>query len=374
MAEGLSARVRSKVVDVDLQLDLAAGPVTVIFGPSGAGKTTLLRCIAGLDRPAPGSLVEFEDQVWDGGRTHLSVQDRRTGLLFQDHALFPHLSVEANVAYGLHRMSRRERSNRVREALATAGASHLYGRKVPGLSGGEAQRVALARALAPRPRLLMLDEPLSALDAPTRTRLRAELRQILLNTGVPTLVVTHDRTEALALGDRIVVLIEGHARQQGLVHDVFSRPADADVAAAVEVENVLPGRYLGPRDDLAVIGITSTEVIAIPTESMEPGDEVLVCFRAEEVALEAAGDPHRPASPRNRLDGTVIAVTVEGPLCRVELDVGFHLTAFITRSTRDELEIEPGQRLSAVIKAPALHLVRRPHVKGHEQGSHRSAP
>lgn len=359
MAEGLTARVQSKIVNVDLHLDDAAGPVTVIFGPSGAGKTTLLRCIAGLDRPSPGSLVEFEDQVWDQGRTHLTVQDRRTGFLFQDHALFPHLSVEANVAYGLHRVPRGERSARVREALAAAGASHLHGRQVPGLSGGEAQRVALARALAPRPRLLMLDEPLSALDAPTRTRLRAELRHILLSAGVPTLVVTHDRTEALALGDRMVVLIDGQLRQQGLVHDVFSRPADAEVAAAVEVENVLPGRYVGPRDDLAVLAINTTELVAIPTESMEPGDEILVCIRAEEVALEAPGDPHRAASPRNRLDGTVIAVTVEGPLCRVELDVGFHLTAFITRSTRDELEIGPGQRLSAVIKAPALHLVPR---------------
>lgn len=359
MAEGLTARVRSKLVDVDLHLDDAAGPVTVIFGPSGAGKTTLLRCIAGLDRPAPGSLVEFQGQVWDQGRTHLSTQERRTGYLFQDHALFPHLSVEANVAYGLHRVPRADRADRVREALAAAGASHLHGRKVPGLSGGEAQRVALARALAPRPRLLMLDEPLSALDAPTRTRLRGELRQILLSAGVPTLVVTHDRTEALALGDRMVVLIDGQLRQQGLVHDVFSRPADAEVAAAVEVENVLPGRFVGPREDLAGIRINSTELLAIPTEVMEAGDEVLVCVRAEEVALEAPGKPHRAASPRNRLTGTVTAVTVEGPLCRVELDVGFGLTAFITRSTRDELGIAPGQSLAAVIKAPALHLVRR---------------
>jgi molybdate transport system ATP-binding protein len=359
MAEGLTARVRSKIVDIDLHLDEDAGPVTVIFGPSGAGKTTLLRCIAGLDRPAPGSLVEFQGQVWDQGRTHLSVQERRTGLLFQDHALFPHLSVEANVAYGLHRVPRGVRSARVREALAAAGASHLHGRKIPGLSGGEAQRVALVRALAPRPRLLLLDEPLSALDAPTRTRLRAELRQILLGAGIPTLVVTHDRTEALALGDRMVVLIGGQLRQQGLVHDVFSRPADAEVAAAVEVENVLPGRVVGSREDLAVIGINTTELLAVPTESMTPGEELLVCVRAEEVALETPGDPGRAASPRNRVDGAVTAVTVEGPLCRVELDVGFPLTAFVTRSTRDELGIAPGQRLSAVIKAPALHLVRR---------------
>lgn len=359
MAEGLTARVRSKILDLDLHLDEAAGPITVIFGPSGAGKTTLLRCIAGLDRPAPGSLVQFQGQVWGQGRTHLSAQERRTGLLFQDHALFPHLSVEANVAYGLHRVPRSERAGRVHEALAAAGASHLHGRKIPGLSGGEAQRVALARALAPRPRLLMLDEPLSALDAPSRTRLRGELRQIILNAAVPTLVVTHDRTEALALGDRMVVLIDGQLRQQGLVHDVFSRPADAEVAAAVEVENVLPGQYVGPREDLAVIRINTTELLAIPTGPLETGDKVLVCVRAEEVALEVPGHFHHAASPRNRLTGTVAAVTVEGPLCRVEVDVGFPLTAFVTRSTRDELEIASGQVLSAVIKAPALHLVRR---------------
>lgn len=359
MAEGLTARVRSKIVDVDLRLDHTAGPVTVVFGPSGAGKTTLLRCIAGLDRPEPGSLVELDGQVWDEGRTHLPAQERRTGFLFQDHALFPHLSVEANVAYGLHRVPRADRAGMVREALAAAGAAHLHGRGVPGLSGGEAQRVALARALAPRPRLLMLDEPLSALDAPTRTRLRVELRQILLSAAVPTLVVTHDRTEALALGDRMVVLIDGQLRQQGLVHDVFSRPADAEVAAAVEVENVLPGSVVGLRDDLAVVRVGSAELLAIPTGDLEPGDEALVCIRAEEVALEAPGDPHRAASPRNRVTGTVTAVSVEGPLCRVELDVGFPLAAFVTRATRDELRIAPGLSLAAVIKAPALHLVGR---------------
>lgn len=361
MAEGLTARVQSKILDVDLHLDADAdaGPVTVVFGPSGAGKTTLLRCIAGLDRPAPGSLVEYRGEVWDQGRTHLPTQERRTGFLFQDHALFPHLGVEGNVAYGLHRWPRAERAGRVREALGAVGASHLSGRKIPELSGGEAQRVALARALAPRPRLLLLDEPFSALDAPTRTRLRAELRHILLGAGVPTLVVTHDRTEALALGDRMVVLIDGQLRQQGLVHDVFSRPADADVAAAVEVENVLPGRCIGVREDLTVVRVGSVDLLAVPAEVLAPGDEALVCVRAEEVALEAPGEPAHAASPRNRLAGTVTAVAVEGPLCRVELDVGFSLAAFVTRSTRDELGIVPGQSLAAVIKAPALHLVRR---------------
>ena len=179
--------------------------------------------------------------MWDAARVHVTPRRRRVGFLFQDHALFPHLDVDANVAYGLHQLARRDRAARVHEALEIAGASHLTGRATRELSGGEAQRVALARALAPRPRLLLLDEPLSALDSPTRTRLRVDLRQRLLAAGVPTLVVTHDRTEALTLGDRMVVIIDGRLHQVGPVPDVFSRPSDLAVADAVEAETVVAG-------------------------------------------------------------------------------------------------------------------------------------
>ncbi|MDD9205090.1 ATP-binding cassette domain-containing protein, partial [Georgenia sp. 10Sc9-8] len=196
-------------------LPLGGPPVTVLFGPSGSGKTTVLRVLAGLDR-TPGGRVVMDGTVWDdGARHHLPARRRRVGYLFQDHALFPHLDVDANVAYGLVGVPRAERAGWVRAALRAADAGHLTGRRVAGLSGGEAQRVALARALAPSPQLLLLDEPLSALDGPTRAHLRAELRRILVAQAVPTVVVTHDRAEALALADRVVVLVDGRVRQTG---------------------------------------------------------------------------------------------------------------------------------------------------------------
>ncbi|HET9553080.1 MAG TPA: ABC transporter ATP-binding protein, partial [Anaeromyxobacteraceae bacterium] len=210
---------------------LGRDPVTVLFGPSGSGKTTVLRALAGLDRPEGGSIA-FGDETWfdAGRRLFVPPQARGIGFLFQDYALFPHLSVAANVGFGLSGLPRAEREARVEEIAGRLGIRDLLPRRPAALSGGQRQRVALARALARRPRLLLLDEPLSALDAPTREALRGELRHLLESSGVPAVVVTHDRTEALALGDRLVVLVDGTVRQVGPVHEVFSAPVDAEVA------------------------------------------------------------------------------------------------------------------------------------------------
>src|SRR5258705_2396736 len=202
----------------DLQIPFAGSTslITAVFGPSGAGKTTLLRCLAGLEHPDSGS-IQFGNETWldHNQSVCLAPQQRNIGFLSQDYALFPHLTVEQNVAYGLRRSAPSERNSRVAELLgllALSGFEHRYPRE---LSGGEQQRVALARSVAPRPRLLLLDEPLSALDAPTRTRLRGELRRLLLQLGIPALVVTHERLEALAIADHLVVLDAGTVLQNG---------------------------------------------------------------------------------------------------------------------------------------------------------------
>lgn len=359
MAPALTLQLRHQVLDVDLTLPLeAAAPVTVLFGPSGAGKTTLLRCVAGLDAPAPPASVILGGQVWNQGRRRVSARKRNVGYLFQDHALFPHLDVDANVAYGLIGVRRAERRARTSQALAAAGVSHLAGRATTGLSGGEAQRVALARALAVRPRLLLLDEPLSALDAPTRSSLRTELRSVLASSDSPTLLVTHDRVEALALGDRLVVLIDGRVHQQGPVAEVFSCPATAQVAQAVGVENVLSGRVEGRADGLVRIRVAAEVLTALDPGGLAPGGRVLACVRAEDIALETA-EAHA-SSPRNHLPATVTAITSEGPLERVDLDAGFPLAAYVTRLSRHELGLVPGSRVNAAVKAPAVHLIPRP--------------
>jgi molybdate transport system ATP-binding protein len=358
LAPVLSARVRRHLLDIDLRLALTGPPVTVLFGPSGAGKTTLLRCLAGLERPDAGRIT-LAGELWYGDRVNLPARRRRVGYLFQEHALFPHLSVPANVAYGLVGVRRRERATRVAAALATAGATELAGRPVRQLSGGEAQRVALARALAPRPRLLLLDEPLSALDTPTRTRLRVELRHLLSAAGVPSIVVTHDRGEALALGDRMVVLIGGRIHQTGELATVFGRPADAKVAAAVGVEATLPGEVAGVAGGVTRVRVGPHVLLAAAVE-FAPGAPVLVCIRAEQVALELPDRPPHPASPRNRLPATVVGVDVEGPLLRVALDcAGVPLAAYVTGLAAEELRLRPGAAVTAVVKSAAVHLVPR---------------
>ncbi len=228
MADGLTARLRKTfrggpTFDFALELPPAGGLVAVLFGPSGAGKTTLLRCIAGLERPDEG-LVALGDATWlDSARgIDLPPQDRHLGFLFQEYALFPHLTVARNVTYGLSRLSTAEREERLRSLLTLFGLAELGSRYPAQLSGGQKQRVALARALATRPRLLLLDEPLSALDEPLRVPLREELRRLLVSSGIPSLLVTHDRADALALGDCMAVIAEGRVRRVGDVREVLN--------------------------------------------------------------------------------------------------------------------------------------------------------
>jgi molybdate transport system ATP-binding protein len=359
VAKSLTAQVRRHILDVALDVDLTRSPVTVLFGPSGAGKTTLLRCLAGLDRPEPGSRIRLDTDVWDGPGVHVPTRRRQIGYLFQDHALFPHLSVAGNVAYGLHRLPRQQRPPRAAEALAAADAAHLHDRPTGGLSGGEAQRVALARALAPQPRLLLLDEPLSALDTPTRTRLRTDLRRLLLASGVPTIVVTHDRTEALALGDHIAVIIAGQLHQSGTIDDVFNRPTTPETAAAVGVETVITGRLTAHHDGLTHIDVAGHTLRAAHAPDLAIGDQVLACIRAEDIALQLP-ESSATSSPRNHLPAAITAIHPDGPLLRVQLDAGFPLTAYITRPTREQLDLHPGSHITAAVKAPAIHLIAHP--------------
>jgi molybdate transport system ATP-binding protein len=335
--------------------------VTVLFGPSGAGKTTVLRAVAGLDR-TPGGHVHLGGEVWDdGARRHVPARRRAVGYVAQGGALFPHLDVAANVGYGLRRTPGRQRRDAVARALDAVGAAHLGHRRVPELSGGEAQRVTLARALAPGPRLLLLDEPLSALDAPTRSVLRLELRRILTRERVPALVVTHDRTEALALADRVVVLVDGTVRQVGTPQEVFDRPADPDVARVVDVETVVPGVVVSEDEGLTRVRVGPRTLTALAVDGAPgcaPGHDVLVCIRAEDVAVEDV-DARGPVSPRNHLLATVTSLTAVGAVVRVDLDCGFPLTAYVTRPARDELALVPGRRVTAAIKSPAVHLVPR---------------
>jgi molybdate transport system ATP-binding protein len=331
--------------------------ITVLFGESGAGKTTVLRCLAGLERPDEGSIYLGEDAWVDVGRSFfLPARERQVGFVPQDYALFPHLSVEQNVGYGLNKSSSSERHRRISEALALVQLEGVERRMPHELSGGQQQRVALARAIVRRPCLLLLDEPLSALDLPMRQRLRGELRTLLKQLGIPTLLVTHDRTEAMTLGEHLVVIHEGRMVQQGTVPEVFSRPANLDVAAIVAVETVQPGCIV-ERGELVTVTVRGVKLTALGKELPATATEVYVCIRAEDVIL-VKGEPAK-SSPRNALWGKVCALTPEGPMRRIELDCGFPLMALLTKQACEDLALEPGVEVLALIKAPQIHLIPR---------------
>ena len=342
--------VHAALVDV-----CAPGRVLVLFGPSGCGKTTTLRCLAGLEHPDAGS-IRFDGEVWFDADTRAArtPQQRAIGFVPQDYALFPHLSVDDNIDFGLSSLSSDERRRRREEVTTLLQLGGLGRRRPTELSGGQQQRVALARAVAPRPRLLLLDEPLSALDAGTRATVRRELRGLLTALRTPAVVVTHDRVEALALGDDVVVIDHGRMLQRGPIAEVFSRPANVEAARVVGVETVERGHLLDATGGLATVRVGSAQV-----QGLLPGGtgvDVVVLLRAEDVVLERGGGTQ--SSGRNRLPGRVLEIVDEGALARVVVDVGFVLTALVTRQSRDELSIAVGDDVVAAFKATALHLVR----------------
>jgi len=237
------------------------------------------------------------------------------------------------------------------------GIGDLGNRYPAALSGGEAQRVALARALAPDPRLLLLDEPFASLDAPTRLRLRRDVRALLQTTGTPAILVTHDRAEALAMGDTVAVIVGGQVRQVGPISDVFSRPADAEVAASLGIEAVLPARVIGSSGGVIEVAVGDVTLHVAEREPMAPGTGVYACVRAEDVTLETRASGQ--ASTRNHLAAHVVSIASEGPIDRVTLNCGFALDALITRRSREELGLAPGTAVTAAIKATSVHLVSR---------------
>jgi molybdate transport system ATP-binding protein len=361
MADALIANFTKRfsggaVIRGELNQPVRGHSVTVLFGPSGCGKTTVLRCLAGLERPEEGA-IQFGGETWFDARQNifLAPQQRGIGFVFQDYALFPHLTVAGNVGYGLRGLAAAEHKQRVREMLERFGLAEVARQRPRQLSGGQQQRAALARALMCRPRLLLLDEPLSALDAALRENLRGELRHLLAACDIPVFLVTHDRAEALALGDELVVMSSGTVCQSGPVLKVFNRPADAEVARIVGVETLQPGGIVNVTDGLATVDVGRASLIALAP----PGGkcEVFVCIRGEDVILQR--DSSAGSSVRNHLAARVVAVQPGSALTRVELDAGFPPFAFITRPACEELALCPGVEVTALIKAPAIHLVPR---------------
>ncbi len=329
-----------------ISLRVERGEYFIVLGPTGAGKTLLLETIAGFHTPREGRiLIDGVDM------TYAPPEERGIGFVYQDYLLFPHLTVEENISFGLRArgLAEEEIRERVAQVMKSLGIPHLRGRYPSTLSGGEQQRVALARALAISPKVLLLDEPLSALDPQTRETLRRELRRVHESLGTTTIHVTHDRVEALTLGDRVAVLMGGEVVQVGVPEEVFERPGGVEVAEFLGVENILSGVVRANRGGIAVVETEGFQVAAVsPIES----GEVTLFIRPENIILSRS---RLESSARNCVEGRVTEVTPLGPTVLVHLDNG--LKASITRRSLEEMGLRPGRRVYAYFKATSVHVV-----------------
>ena len=343
---------RRTVLEID-QLDVRGGEVLAVVGPNGAGKSTLIGVLGLLEKTVSGE-VSFDGEPISG--PYLAYR-RRMAVVFQEPLLLD-ATVEANVTTGLslRGVPRAERRERARKWMERFGIAGLAGRSARTLSGGEAQRTSLARALVLEPEVLLLDEPFTGLDEPTRRALMDDVGGVLGESGAATVFVTHDRNEALRLGDRLAVLMDGRIRQEGTPQEIFAAPADEEVAAFVGIETIAPGRVQDVVGGLATVSVGERVIEA--GGDVAAGDAVLVCVRPEDVTIGPPGDGGK-TSARNRLPATVKRITPAGPWMRVELDAGFPLVALITKQSCEELSLAPGSAAVATLKATAVHLIRK---------------
>ena len=343
----LDARFKASVAEfsIDFAITAAAGETIALLGPNGAGKTSVLRAIAGLLPLAEGRIV-LDETVLDDveERVHVPTERRPISVVFQHYLLFPHLSVGDNVAFGLRArgMPRAEASRQAAEWIERLGLTEYAGRRPDGLSGGQAQRVALARALATKPRLLLLDEPMAALDASTRVNLRRELRRQLSGYAGVRLLVTHDPVEALAMADRLLVMEGGRVVQQGLATEVTQRPRSGYVADLAGV-NLFRGRASGNR-------ITLSEGGSLTIATSSEG-EVFAIVHPRSVALYRS----RPdGTPRNVWRGRALDLDLIGDRVRVRLAGEVPITAEVTRAAISDLGLDRGEEVWIAVKATEI--------------------
>jgi len=397
---GLQVRVRRALASEDggFQLDAVFAldkGITILFGPSGAGKTTLLNCIAGLADPDQGRIADGERVLFDSeDRINLSPAERKIGYVFQDLALFPHLSVATNVAYGLDGLKAEERKHRVTGALESLGISQLRGRRPAELSGGERQRVALARALVTQPSVLLLDEPLAALEMPVRMKIAEDLRRSIQELPIPVLYVTHSRDEVFMLGERMLMLERGKIIAEGTPHQVMSAPRSETVAQLAGFENVFEAEVTSIHEERGTMtcNVTATSVgrarlPAVPTKreaangttEVVPSRDKETAVHSPQIELEtplvraevgsklrvgiSAGDvllaTSAPVglSARNILPGKLLSLWQRDMIVVARVDCGVEMSVHLTLAARDSLQLTPGRQVWLIVKTHSCHLL-----------------
>ena len=340
----------------DLSLELAGGQFFTLLGPSGCGKTTTLRMIAGFEQPSEGAIrIEGVDVAG------LPPHKRPTNTVFQSYALFPHMNVEDNVAFGLRRkrVSRGEISQRVAAELERVGLSAEARRRPAQLSGGQQQRVALARALVNLPKVLLLDEPLGALDLKLRKGLQIELKQIQREVGITFVYVTHDQEEALTMSDRIAVMNRGRVEQVGTPEDVYERPATTFVAGFIGVSNLMPATVAGPDE----VRLDQGPTVKASTNGVSRGDRCYAVVRPEKLRVEpfeASGTPSANGAPR--VEGVVESSVYLGTATQIVVDLGdgVRMTVLVPNASEAERQRLPGGGARVVLswEPEHMHVVR----------------
>ena len=343
-----------------LDIAFSAKPgITIVFGASGAGKTTLLNCIAGITGPDSGQITVARQTFFDNQRKiNVPVQRRGVGYVLQDLALFPHMTAEENIRYGLVSWSVEERKRRSDAMLESFRISHLRTRRPREISGGERQRVALARTLVTNPCILLLDEPLAALDAATKSKIIEDLRVWNETHSIPILYVTHSRAEVFALGGRVLLLDKGQVIADGVPHEVMTVPRQETIAQLVGFENIFDVTVVSLREDRGTMTCRLTNnglELETPLVKAEINAKLRVGIAAGDILL-ASSRPNA-LSAQNIIPGKIISLAQRDMIIVAKVDCGVEMETHLTLAARDALYLQPGQPVWLVIKTHSCHLM-----------------
>jgi molybdate transport system ATP-binding protein len=344
------------ILTVDVNISVVSG-VTVLFGHSGAGKTTVLRAIAGTILPDEGKISLGEKIYFDSTTgINIPIQDRRVGYVFQNHALFPHMTAEENVLYGARPSMKSSSRMRVRELFSMLAIEKTAARYPHQLSGGEQQRIAIARALASDPLIMLLDEPLSAVDETTRSRLLTEIAAVQRQSGVPFLYVTHNQNETVRIGDTMFVMHEGKVLQEGPPLEVFNAPRSLPVAQAVGTDNLFIGEILEhkPEDGITTIAVGSC-LIQVPFNGLSLGTQVTLGIRSEDIIVSC--ERLTRTSARNVLQGVVKHMIFDADKTELVVFCGVDFKVSLTLAAVRDLDLHVGKEIYLLVKARALHIL-----------------
>ncbi len=334
----------------NISLEVKQGEYFVILGPTGAGKTLLLELIVGLYIPNEGKiLIDGKDITYD------VPEKRNLGFLYQDYSLFPHFSVKKNIEYGMNirGITKNEIDTKVKELSKILKIEHLMKRDTTTLSGGEQQKVALARALAINPKVLLLDEPFSALDENTKSKLISEMKDLHRKEGITFIHVTHSQEEAILLADRIGIMMNGTIVQVGTPDEIFYKPLSKEIAKFVKIENIWEGKVIEKNEEELLVDVNGNHIVAL-CDHFKVGQEIRLIIRPEDIILGKGN-----TSARNNFKGKVISIVKHGFYYIIRIDCGFEVEAAVTKQSIESLNIREGKDINIFFKATALQVIKR---------------